>query len=82
MSGSGSPFEALRCYAVVLTLGFAQMGVCLVFFPHISPDEINNLLALAFGIFVVSQIVLGSVNVMRNFNHATIPMNPLMRMQR
>ena len=36
-------------------LAIAQMGIHLVFFLHISsaPDQTNNILALAFGIFVV-----------------------------
>ncbi len=39
-------------------LAIAQMGVHLVFFLHISsaPDQTNNFLALAFGIFVVGSL--------------------------
>jgi cytochrome o ubiquinol oxidase operon protein cyoD len=52
-------------------LAIAQMGVHLVFFLHISsaPDQTNNFLALAFGIFVVALIVFGSLIIMTNLNH-------------
>ena len=52
-------------------LAIAQMGVHLVFFLHISsaPDQTNNFLALAFGIFAVALIVFGSMIIMTNLNH-------------
>ena len=52
-------------------LAIAQMGVHLVFFLHISsaPDQTNNFLALAFGIFAVALIVFGSLIIMSNLNH-------------
>jgi cytochrome o ubiquinol oxidase operon protein cyoD len=52
-------------------LAIAQMGVHLVFFLHISsaPDQTNNVLALAFGIFTVALIVFGSMIIMANLNH-------------
>jgi cytochrome o ubiquinol oxidase operon protein cyoD len=61
----------------------AQMGVHLVFFLHISsaPDQANNFLALAFGIFVVALIVFGSLIIMGNLNHGMMPMERLMQMQ-
>lgn len=64
-------------------LAIAQMGVHLVFFLHISsaPDQTNNLLALAFGIFVVALIVFGSLIIMGSLNHAMMPMQRLMQMQ-
>jgi cytochrome o ubiquinol oxidase operon protein cyoD len=57
-------------------LAIAQMGVHLVFFLHISsaPDQTNNVLALAFGVFVVALIVFGSLIIMGNLNHAMMPM--------
>jgi cytochrome o ubiquinol oxidase subunit IV len=63
-------------------LAIAQMGVHLVFFLHISsaPDQTNNVLALAFGIFVVALLVFGSLIIMGNLNHM-MPMNRLMQMQ-
>jgi cytochrome o ubiquinol oxidase subunit IV len=64
-------------------LAIAQMGVHLVFFLHISsaPDQTNNVLALAFGVFVVALIVFGSLIIMGNLNHAMLPMQRLMQMQ-
>jgi cytochrome o ubiquinol oxidase operon protein cyoD len=52
-------------------LAIAQMGVHLVFFLHISsaPDQTNNVLALAFGTFVVALLVFGSMIIMTNLNH-------------
>jgi cytochrome o ubiquinol oxidase operon protein cyoD len=64
-------------------LAIAQMGVHLVFFLHISsaPDQTNNVLALAFGVFVVALIVFGSLIIMGNLNHSMMPMQRLMQMQ-
>jgi cytochrome o ubiquinol oxidase operon protein cyoD len=47
---------ALAVFAV------AQMGVHLVFFLHITtgPDNTNNVLALAFGVLIVTLVVSGS----------------------
>jgi cytochrome o ubiquinol oxidase subunit IV len=69
---------------LLAVLAIAQMGVHLVFFLHISsaPDQTNNFLALAFGIFVVGLIVFGSLLIMANLNHAMMPMDHLMQMQR
>jgi cytochrome o ubiquinol oxidase operon protein cyoD len=52
-------------------LAIAQMGVHLAFFLHISsaPDQANNFLALAFGVFVVALIIFGSMIIMTNLNH-------------
>ena len=56
-------------------LAIAQMGVHLVFFLHITtaPDNTNNVLALAFGIFIVSLIVAGSLWIMSDLNHGLMP---------
>jgi cytochrome o ubiquinol oxidase subunit IV len=69
---------------LLAVLAVAQMGVHLVFFLHISsaPDQTNNFLALAFGIFVVGLIVFGSMIIMTNLNNAMVPMDRLMQMQR
>jgi cytochrome o ubiquinol oxidase operon protein cyoD len=69
---------------LLAVLAVAQMGVHLVSFLHISsaPDQTNNFLALAFGIFVVGLIVFGSMLIMANLNHAMMPMDRLMQMQR
>lgn len=65
-------------------LAIAQMGVHLVFFLHISsaPDQANNFLSLAFGIFVVGLVVFGSMLIMANLNDQMMPMEKLMEMQR
>jgi cytochrome o ubiquinol oxidase subunit IV len=65
-------------------LAIAQMGVHLVFFLHITtgPDNTNNVLALAFGILIVSLVVIGSLWIMTNLNDAMVPAAELMRMQR
>ena len=69
---------------LLAVLAIAQMGVHLVFFLHISsaPDQTNNFLALAFGIFIVGLVVFGSMIIMANLNHAMMPMDHLMQMQR
>ena len=65
-------------------LAIAQMGVHLVFFLHISsaPDQTNNFLALAFGIFIVALTVFGSMIIMAHLNHNMMPMDRLLQMQR
>ncbi len=64
-------------------LAVAQMGVHLVFFLHITtgPDDTNNVLALAFGIIIVFLVVAGSLWIMANLNHMTMPMSQIMNMQ-
>jgi cytochrome o ubiquinol oxidase operon protein cyoD len=66
---------ALAVFAV------AQMGVHLVFFLHITtgPDNTNNVLALAFGVLIVTLIVAGSLWIMAHLNHHYLPMDELMR---
>jgi cytochrome o ubiquinol oxidase operon protein cyoD len=70
---------------LLAALAIGQMGVHLVFFLHVSsgPDSINNILALAFGVFVVALIVFGSIIIMANLdaNMLPMPMHQLMRMQ-
>jgi cytochrome o ubiquinol oxidase operon protein cyoD len=65
-------------------LAVAQMGVHLVFFLHMTsgPDNVNNLMALAFGLLIVMLLVFGSLWIMSNLNHRTMPMDQLMQMQR
>jgi cytochrome o ubiquinol oxidase operon protein cyoD len=70
---------------LLAVLAIAQMGVHLVFFLRISsaPDQVNNFLALVFGVFVVGLIVFGSLLIMTNLNHAMMPtMKQLIQMQR
>ncbi len=65
-------------------LAIAQMGVHLVFFLHMTsgPDNVNNLLALAFGLLIVMLLVFGSLWIMANLNHNMMPMEQMIRMQR
>ncbi|MGO4567660.1 cytochrome o ubiquinol oxidase subunit IV [Rhizobium sp. 2YAF20] len=67
---------------LLAVLAIAQMGVHLVFFLHISsgPDDTNNVLALAFGVFVVGLVVLGSMLIMHNLNVNMMPPDELMKM--
>ena len=69
---------------LLATLAIAQMGVHVSFFLHISsaPDQANNFLALAFGVFVTALIVFGSMMIMSHLNHNMMPMDELMKMQR
>jgi HlyD family secretion protein len=55
----------------LVVLAFAQMGVHLVFFLHITtgPDSVNNVMALAFGVLIVLLILGGSLWIMANMNH-------------
>lgn len=51
-------------------LAVAQMGIHLVFFLHITtgPDNTNNVMALAFGILIVTLVVAGSLWIMADLN--------------
>jgi len=46
----------------LVVLAFAQIGVHLVFFLHLGsgPDNTNNIIALAFGLFIVFLVIAGS----------------------
>ena len=70
--------------AALVTLAVAQMGVHLVFFLHITsaPDQTNNFLALAFGVFVVALVVFGSLIIMANLSSYMMPTDKLIQMQR
>lgn len=63
----------------LMVLAVAQMGVHLVFFLHITsgPDNTNNILALAFGVLIVTLVVVGSLWIMANLDHNMAPMNPM-----
>ncbi len=68
----------------LFVLAIAQMGVHLVFFIHIStgPDNVNNVLALAFGVLIVVLLIVGSLWIMDHLNHTMMPMEKMMEMQR
>jgi cytochrome o ubiquinol oxidase subunit IV len=65
-------------------LAIAQMGVHLVFFLHITtgPDNVNNVMALAFGVLIVLLVIGGSLWIMSHMNHNMMPMDQIMQMQR
>jgi cytochrome o ubiquinol oxidase operon protein cyoD len=65
-------------------LAIAQMGVHLVFFLHMTSgsDNVNNLMALAFGLLIVMLLVFGSLWIMMHLNHHMMPMDKVMQMQR
>ena len=60
----------------LVVLAIAQIGVHLVFFLHITtgPDNVNNVLALAFGVLIVFLILVGSLWIMYNLNQNMGPM--------
>ena len=65
-------------------LAIAQMGVHLVFFLHLTsgPDNLNNVLALAFGLLIVMLVVFGSLWIMGHLAAHEMPTGELMKMQR
>jgi cytochrome o ubiquinol oxidase operon protein cyoD len=68
----------------LVVLAIAQMGVHLVFFLHITtgPDNVNNVMALAFGVLIVLLLLTGSLWILGNMNHNMMPMDQMMQMQR
>ena len=68
----------------LIVLAIAQMGVHLVFFLHITTgaDNINNVLALAFGVLIVFLLIVGSLWIMAHLNHNMVSMEQLIHMQR
>ncbi|MBS0641240.1 MAG: cytochrome o ubiquinol oxidase subunit IV [Acetobacteraceae bacterium] len=65
-------------------LAVAQIGVHLTFFLHITtaPDNTNNILALAFGVLIVTLVVGGSIWIMGHMNQNMLPMDQMMQMRR
>ena len=65
-------------------MAIAQVGVHIVFFLHLTsgPDNVNNLMALAFGLLIVVVLVFGSLWIMTHLNHNMMPMDQIMNMQR
>jgi len=68
----------------LVVLAIAQMGVHLVFFLHMTtgPDNVNNVMALAFGVLIVLLLLTGSLWIMAHLNHSMMPMGQIMQMQR
>jgi cytochrome o ubiquinol oxidase subunit IV len=54
------------------------------FFLHITTaaDNTNNVMALAFGVFIVVLLMAGSLSIKAYLNHNMMPMDQLMRMLR
>ena len=54
----------------LVVLAIAQIGVHLVFFLHITtgPDNVNNVLALAFGVLIVFLVMVGTIWIMAHMN--------------
>ncbi len=70
--------------AGLAVLAIAQMGVHLVFFLHISTgsDNTNNVVALTFGLLIVTLIVSGTLWIMAHLNGNMIPTSAIMEMSR
>jgi cytochrome o ubiquinol oxidase subunit IV len=68
--------------AGLAVLAIAQMGVHLVFFLHISTgsDNTNNVVALAFGLLIVTLVVSGSLWIMAHLNANMVPASAIMDM--
>ena len=68
--GPGVPV-ALIVFAV------AQIGIHLVFFLHLttSPDNINNAMALAFGVLILVLLIGGTLWIMGHMNANMMPMS-------
>ncbi len=62
----------------IAVFAIAQMGIHLVFFLHIttSPDNTNNVLALAFGLLIAGLVVFGSLWIMQHLNQNLMPVPP------
>ena len=75
--GPGVPV-ALTVFAV------AQIGVHLVFFLHLTtaPDNINNVMALAFGTLIVLLLFGGTLWIMMHMNGNMMPTGSMPRMGR
>jgi cytochrome o ubiquinol oxidase operon protein cyoD len=83
ISGTTLVWEPSIPVALVV-LAIAQMGVHLVFFLHITsgPDNVNNVMALAFGVLIVLLLLAGSLWIMAHLNQNMMPMEQIMQMQR
>ncbi|HEY4044402.1 MAG TPA: cytochrome o ubiquinol oxidase subunit IV [Rhodopila sp.] len=68
----------------LVVLAIAQMGVHIVFFLQLTtgPDNVNNVMALAFGVLIVLLLLAGSLWIMWHLNHNMMPMDRIMQMQR
>jgi cytochrome o ubiquinol oxidase operon protein cyoD len=55
---------------LLAALAIAQMGVHLLMFLHVSsgPESTNNIMSLAFGVFVVGLVIFGSMIIMHSLD--------------
>lgn len=60
----------------LIVFAVAQMGIHLVFFLHLttSPDNINNAMALAFGVLILVLLIGGTLWIMGHMNANMMPM--------
>ncbi|MCJ2124957.1 cytochrome o ubiquinol oxidase subunit IV [Methylobacterium sp. J-077] len=60
----------------LIVFALAQIGVHLVFFLHLTtaPDNVNNAMALAFGVLVVVLLIGGTLWIMMHMNANMMPM--------
>jgi cytochrome o ubiquinol oxidase operon protein cyoD len=67
----------------LVVLAIAQMGVHLVFFLHITsgPDNVNNVLALAFGVLIVFLVMIGTIWIMAHLAANMGPSAEIMNLQ-
>lgn len=64
-------------------LAIAQMGVHLAFFLHLTtgPDNLNNVLALAFGVLIVGLVIGGSLWIMYHLDTNMMTPDAMNRMK-
>lgn len=67
----------------LVVLAIAQMGVHLVFFLHITTgsDNVNNVMALAFGLLIVFLVLAGSLWIMADMNANMAPLHQSMQIE-
>ena len=63
-------------YVALIVFAVAQIGIHLVFFLHLttSPDNINNAMALAFGVLILGLLIGGTLWIMGHMNANMMPM--------
>ena len=79
---TGAPVWRPSIPIALSVLAVAQIGVHLVFFLHLTsgPDNLNNALALAFGVLIVGLLVFGSLWIMRALDGNMVPMEGTVQM--
>ena len=66
----------------LIVFAVAQIGIHLVFFLHLTtaPDNINNAMALAFGVLMMVLLIGGTLWIMNQMNANMMPMSSSMPM--